>query len=478
MQKKAATVRAPGSFEQYLADIRDRTTALERFTDRATSLDERIDVSNLLLIEILKALAKEIEIHLPEYPKEGAAETTGYAIKSYPMDTARVSPGEEIRIQGDTIVAYTDDLAGCFIRVNSPVGDPIPLSAFNPYTHPGSFNSLWLETPAQPGMTITLLIGRAGAQAMAQTVRTIITAQLANIDVDIVAQSVGNIGIDIASQSVGNLSIDIATQSVGNIGINILACDLGLLNINLSAQSVPINTNIVASEVLSVNANITAQDIESINVNIASQALSALNVSIVAASAVVDFNIKSQAVTLNINHTGQTKGILATTDWATKQAADFHLYGTAVIAAGVTTTLITLTLVDDAEHWLYSVHISGTRGGLGRVRANHTAGHDELAAGYFAYMGGDNSQGWMKSWLAPVKRRRDVAGGITEITVAVTNTNGTSGTYVATLDGLLVADYAYSDQTYTLQADWQACATLTDVDLVASPGDVIPAEVP
>ena len=198
MQKKAAA-RAPGSFEQYLADIRDRTTALERFTDRATSLDDRIDVSNLLLIEILKALAKEIEINFPEYPKEGAAETTGYAIKSCPMDIARASPGEEIRVQGDTVVAHTDDdLAGCFIRINSPVGDPIPLEAFNPYIHQGSFSSIWLETPARPGMTITLMICRAGSQAIAHTVRTVITAQLANITV-----TATNLSIAIDAQNVG-----------------------------------------------------------------------------------------------------------------------------------------------------------------------------------------------------------------------------------------------------------------------------------
>lgn len=332
MQKKAATVRAPSSFEQYLADIRDRTTALERFTDRATSLDERIDVSNLLLIEILRTLAKEIEIHLPEYPKEGAAETTGYVIKSYPMDTARVSPGEEIRIQGDTIIAYTDDLAGCFIRVNSPVGDPIPLSAFNPYTHPGSFNSLWLETPAQPGMTITLLIGRAGAQAMAQTVRTIITAALATVNVDVVAQTIGNMNVDVVAQSVGNIGVDIVAQTVGNIGVDIVAQTVGNIGIDIVAQTIG-NLDInIAAQVANLNVNIAAQT-ANINVSIAASTIT-MNVNISSQSANIDIRIAATAVTLNVSVTNASIAITGSVSITGVTDIDITAQSVAVYNAG------------------------------------------------------------------------------------------------------------------------------------------------
>ncbi|GAI57180.1 unnamed protein product, partial [marine sediment metagenome] len=150
----------------------------------------------------------------------------------------------------------------------------------------------------------------------------------------------------------------------------------------------------------------------------------------------LDFNIKASSILLNMKLADQAKGIMLETDWATKNAYDIHLQGeTADLAAGAEATLITLTLTTTKEHWLYAVHISGTKNGRGRVRANKTAGYDELADGYFLA-----GHGFIKNWLAPVKRKRDVGEGITEIVVVVKNTEASAGDFTATLDGLYVVD--------------------------------------
>jgi len=90
-----------------------------------------------------------------------------YNVAAYKLDTARTAPGKRIDLSGDTITAYTNGtLAGCFIRLDAPGNDPLPLNEFNPYYYPAKFQKFWLETPGQPGKYLRLHIGReAGAEA-------------------------------------------------------------------------------------------------------------------------------------------------------------------------------------------------------------------------------------------------------------------------------------------------------------------------
>lgn len=255
------------------------------------------------------------------------------------------------------------------------------------------------------------------------------------------AKVIGVVPITISSaEIIGVIPIDIKTQTVGVLGMSLSVADvIGNLPISL--------------------------DIANVVGNIA--------VALAASAAMVDLNIKAQATTMNVKVADQAKGTLNITDWATRDAVDIHLQGvTAALAAGATATLITITLTETSEHWLYTVHISGTKTGLGKVRANKTVGFDELAGGYFPA-----NDGYIKDWIAPVKRKKDVGAGITQITVEVTNTDAAAGDFMATLDGLRVVDITAGDKVYTSQADWQGCATKTDVDLTTSPGDVIPEEV-
>ncbi len=93
-----------------------------------------------------------------------------YNVRRYPLDTARPEPGERVDLPGDSLTAYTNGtLAGCYIRLESPSADAIPLNEFNPYKYTKGWKRFYLETPAQSGKYLRLHIGReASAEAGVQ----------------------------------------------------------------------------------------------------------------------------------------------------------------------------------------------------------------------------------------------------------------------------------------------------------------------
>lgn len=419
--------RTPAEYQRHIAE---RLNWFEQLADKATSLDERINVTNLLLMEILKVSggAQPIPPPYPQIPR----------ILEFDLSDERVAPGKPFPVIGNTITAVTDGtLEGIGVRLDGPGNDLVLFSECNPYPYLPGFTGLFLQNTAQDGKTLKLYIGTAGATASVEltsvTFAINVTAGkiMLPIDVqssyiimpvDIQAQYI-NLAIDIVAQTIGNLSVDIAAMAVGAIDVDITALTVGNISVDISAQS-----------------------LESL-----------------------DFNIQAQAVVLNMKISDQAKGIMSITDWATQQADDLHLQGeTEDLGAGEEATLITLTLTTTKEHWLYTVHISGTQNGLGRARANKTGGYDELAYGYFPA-----NDGYIKYWLAPVKRRKDTGEGITEITVTVKNKGGDAGDFAATLDGLRVIDLTAGEQVYTSKANWDACASSSQIDTATSEGDVL-----
>ncbi|GAI80150.1 unnamed protein product, partial [marine sediment metagenome] len=136
--------------------------------------------------------------------------------------------------------------------------------------------------------------------------------------VDVSVQTLAKMAVDIAAQTLSALKVDITTQTLGALAIDIVTQTLSAMKINIVAQTL----------------------------------------------ASLDFNIKASSILLNMKLADQAKGIMLETDWATKNAYDIHLQGeTADLAAGAEATLITLTLTTTKEHWLYAVHISGTKNG-------------------------------------------------------------------------------------------------------------------
>lgn len=103
-------------------------------------------------------------------PSEEITEEVEYLVRTYLLDTARPFPGERVDLPGDSLTAYTNGtLAGCFIRLNSPSADAIPINEFNPYKYTKGWTRFYLETPAQAGKYLRLHIGReASAEASVQ----------------------------------------------------------------------------------------------------------------------------------------------------------------------------------------------------------------------------------------------------------------------------------------------------------------------
>lgn len=257
--------------------------------------------------------------------------------------------------------------------------------------------------------------------------------------------------VDVAAQTLSAMKVDVSVQTLAKMAVDIAAQTLSLMKVDISAQTLA-----------KMAVDITAQTLSLMEVDISAQTLASL-----------DFNIKAASILLNMRLADQTKGIMLETDWATKDAYDIHLQGeTTDLAAGAEATLITLTLATTKEHWLYTIHISGTKNGLGKVRASKTDGYDELAGGYFLA-----GHGFIKNWLAPVKRKKDVEEGVTEIVVVVKNNEASAGDFIATLDGLYVVDVIAGEKVYTSKTDWEGCASQSQVDLDTSEGDVLLALV-
>jgi len=147
---------APDSYEEYVAELEKRLNKFERFSDKATGIDDRLDLLAKIQIEQLRFL-KSSNSYRPG-PATGAP---SYSVKMFPLDEAREDV--EVGASGNSITAYTDgDISGCSIRLDNLVNDAIPLSEFRCYI-PSGFQKFWLQTDAQPGKYLRLKIDRGSS---------------------------------------------------------------------------------------------------------------------------------------------------------------------------------------------------------------------------------------------------------------------------------------------------------------------------
>ena len=146
----------PQTYEEYLQRLDEQLSGLERSTDRYHSLDERLDVLIQLQIAQLRFFSQS-SLAVPGISRG----VPPYNSRKYSLDVARTGPGEEIVIPGNSIVPFTDGtLEGINIRLNDPLSDPIPLREFNPIYQPLPFEKFYLETTAQAGHYLRLMILR------------------------------------------------------------------------------------------------------------------------------------------------------------------------------------------------------------------------------------------------------------------------------------------------------------------------------
>lgn len=173
----------PQTYEEYLEELGGKLSWFERLADGATGIDERLDLNNKLSIENLKLLREGLKAQYPSIKIYYRPNLPHYSVLTFPLDTARPDPGEEVPMAGDMITAFTDGtLDGIYIRPEPLPTDPIPLNEFNPYRLLPGWTSFWLETTSQPGKYLRLHIGEAASgEASVGTVRTNIIAQIIGV---------------------------------------------------------------------------------------------------------------------------------------------------------------------------------------------------------------------------------------------------------------------------------------------------------
>ncbi len=304
--------KVPRTAEEYKRYIDEKLNWLERTTDKVTSLDQRVDTSNLLLMEILKNTSVGVEIQLPTgFPS--------YNIRKYELDTVRTSPGQEVSIPGDIITAFTDGtLVGTYVRFDEPTNDAIPLSEFNPYYYPATFKKFFLETTAQPGKYLRLHIGRGGAEAE-------VDVSSLTFNIDIAAQAIGNLNINLAAAAIMmpidiqasyimmpvdiqaqyiTLEMDIVAQTIGNLGIDIKAQTIGNLAVNIAASAITLNVSVQNAYLY-----IRTEAAQNLRIDIVAQTVGNLAVNIAASAITLNVAIASSAVTLNVNISSITGGV-------------------------------------------------------------------------------------------------------------------------------------------------------------------------
>ena len=90
----------PTTYEEYLAQLDKNLSWFERRADSVSGVDERIDLTNRLLIENLKLLRAGLKLQLPP---SLMPQMPPYNVLKFLLNTARPAPGEEVDLPGDMI---------------------------------------------------------------------------------------------------------------------------------------------------------------------------------------------------------------------------------------------------------------------------------------------------------------------------------------------------------------------------------------
>jgi len=114
-----------------------------------------LETTNRLLADILQIL--KANPYGTAYPSD----LPQYSVRTVKMDTANISPGTEVIVPGNSIIMYSDAVIDkCYLRVDDPVSDAIPLKQANPYYHAKGFERFYVESDAQSGKSLTFLVQR------------------------------------------------------------------------------------------------------------------------------------------------------------------------------------------------------------------------------------------------------------------------------------------------------------------------------
>ena len=164
-------IAPPASYQEYLNEVKSKLSLVERKMDKASGLDERIDITNRLLIETVKLLSEGLKLQLPSVPHAFPG-IPPYNVRKFDLSVAKTKDApQEIQLPGDALTFYTDgSYEGIEFALTEPTNDWVPVREFgNPYHYPATFDKFYISWTAQVDKYLRIHIGReAGADAMVQ----------------------------------------------------------------------------------------------------------------------------------------------------------------------------------------------------------------------------------------------------------------------------------------------------------------------
>ncbi len=143
---------------EYAKTLDSRLSLFEKLTDKATGIDDRLDVTNRILLEMLAAQSQSMKMMYgdthgePPYNIRKVDLTTGYTTTS----------PYELKVSGSSITFFTTgQLNTIQFTTDDPTRDWLPLNELgNPFTPAKPFEKVFLAWDAQPEKYLRVFIGR------------------------------------------------------------------------------------------------------------------------------------------------------------------------------------------------------------------------------------------------------------------------------------------------------------------------------
>jgi len=219
-------MEAPTSYEEYILKLRQQLNFIEGLADKASGLDERLDV----LVRLTLAQNKILSAGLLSVPE--LVEIPAYSVRSFKLDdTTPTSVPREVEVPGNYLTFYsTGNYSGIQFALESSSNDWIPITYFgNPYTYPGKFSRFFLSWDSQPGKELWVHIGRKSGASPGQG-----PPATSNIDIQ-TAKAI----FDYGRTTLGTTATQLTSSSFSaKIGVMIKSSNVNVGDIHIGDSSV------------------------------------------------------------------------------------------------------------------------------------------------------------------------------------------------------------------------------------------------
>lgn len=152
------------TYDNYLKELKDKLSFLESVSDRASGLDERLDITNKLLFSMVDILREGMKLQLAPTPSSALPP---YNVHKIDLSIAATADDpHKVELPGNMITFYSSgNYTGIEMAVDDPSNDWLPINELaNPFSYPSGFKKVYLTWTAQVDRYLRIFVGRqAGA---------------------------------------------------------------------------------------------------------------------------------------------------------------------------------------------------------------------------------------------------------------------------------------------------------------------------